>query len=49
MPRFCATEGSTRTVAAPSSPAYFGTRSMSMKGDLPGRSNFTSGRMGSYQ
>ncbi|MNP80767.1 hypothetical protein D3C76_1789530 [compost metagenome] len=33
--------------AAP--PAYCGTNSMSMKGDLPGLSNFCCGYMGSYQ
>ena len=32
-----------------SSSAYLGTRSMSIKGDLPGLSNFCVGDMGSYQ
>lgn len=30
-------------------PAYCGTNSMSMKGDLPGLSNFCCGYIGSYQ
>ena len=35
--------------AAASSSAYLGTSCMSMKGDLPGLSNFCCGYMGSYQ
>ena len=49
-PRFCTTLGLMLTVPSslPSSP-YFGTSIMSMKGDLPGFSNFCCGNIGSYQ
>ena len=49
-PRFCDTLGSIFTAeASPPSSAYLGTSSMSMKGDLPGLSNFCMGTIGSYQ
>jgi hypothetical protein len=49
-PRFCTRPGFTLTpVAAVSSSAYLGTSCMSMKGDLPGLSNFCPGTIGSYQ
>jgi hypothetical protein len=51
-PRLCRAAGSTATVgAAPALPpsAYRGTSCISMKGDLPGLSNFWLGNIGSYQ
>ncbi len=41
--------GSWPAAAEGASSAYLGTRSMSMKGDLPGWSKCTSGFIGSYQ
>ena len=50
IPRLWITAALTATsvLVSPAS-AYFGTRSMSMNGDLPGCSKCTSGRIGSYQ
>ncbi len=49
-PRFCSTAGSMLTVATSgASPAYRGTRSISMNGDFPGSSKCWSGTIGSYQ